>query len=132
VVVTLIFTALLSLIIIGSNIAFAIITSIAATGLFASYIVAIGCLISKRLRGEPLPPSRFTLGRAGLYVNIVALCFLSVAFVILFFPAAPHPTVQSMNWASLIFGSVVIFAGVYYYFRGRHNYVGPVEFVKTV
>ncbi|OCK91723.1 uncharacterized protein K441DRAFT_199711 [Cenococcum geophilum 1.58] len=45
----------------------------------------------KRIRGEPLLTSRFSLGRTRLTINILALCFLFLVFVMIFFPAAPHP-----------------------------------------
>ena len=35
-----------------------------------------------------------------------------------------------MNWASLIFGVVIIFAWIYYAVKKRHEYKGPVEFVR--
>ncbi|KAF2191380.1 amino acid transporter [Zopfia rhizophila CBS 207.26] len=131
VMVTLLFTTLLSLIIIGSTIAFNVITSLGQLGLVSSYIVAIACILAKRLRKEPLLSSRFSLGRAGLPVNIIAICFLALAFTFLFFPVAPHPNPQSMNWSCLLFGFIVSFSLVYYYIWGRHNYVGPVEYVKN-
>jgi amino acid transporter len=130
VIVTLIFTALLSLIIIGSTIAFDIMTSLSGVGLISSYILAIGCIISYRLRGKTLPPSRFSLGRAGIFVNIVAMCFLVLTFVMLFFPAVPDPNAQSMNWTVLIYGAAVVFALVYYYVGARHKWVGPVTYVR--
>jgi choline transport protein len=95
--VTLIYTILLSLVIIGSTVAFNILLSLVFAGVFASYIIAIGCLIHRRLFGKPLPRSRFSLGRAGLAINIIAMCFLSVSWVMLFFPAAPDPDPKSMN-----------------------------------
>lgn len=129
VTLTMIFTTLLSLIIIGSSIAFNIITSLSQVGLVSSYIIAIGCMALKRIRREPLLTSRFSLGRAGLAINILALCFLFLAFVMLFFPAAPHPDGLSMNWSVLIYGIVVISSLIYYYLHGRHAYVGPVEYI---
>jgi amino acid transporter len=126
--VTLIFTCLIALIIIGSPPAFNIILSVSATGLFTSYIVVISAVLAKKLRGETFPPSRFNVGRKfGIFANVAALCFLSVAFVFLFFPAVPAPDAVSMNWAILIYGFVVCFALVYYYFYGRHHYEGPVQ-----
>ncbi|KAF2795955.1 amino acid transporter [Melanomma pulvis-pyrius CBS 109.77] len=130
VLVTLLFTTLLSLIIAGSTVAFNVITSLGQLGLVSSYIVAIACVFAKRVRGEPLLPSRFNLGRGGILVNGIALSFLSLAFIFLFFPGAPHPTPASMNWSSLLFGFIVSFSLVYYYVWGRHSYVGPVELVK--
>jgi len=60
--------------------------------LVVSYIVCIGTLFAKRLRGEKLPSSRFDLGKAGFWINLASLCWLSVLAVFLFFPAAPNPT----------------------------------------
>ncbi|KAH7125533.1 amino acid/polyamine transporter I [Dendryphion nanum] len=130
--VTLLFTTLLSLIIIGSSIAFNVITSLGQVGLISSYLIAIGCIFTKRLRREPLLPSRFSLGKAGIVVNGIALSFLSVAFAFSFFPVAPNPTPQGMNWSSLIFGFILAFSLGYYWVTGRHTYVGPVEFVKQM
>ena len=129
-VTTLFFTTLLSLIIIGSTIAFNVITSLGQVGLISSYLIVIGCIFAKRLRGEPLLPSKFNLGRAGIVVNGIALSFLSVAFIFCFFPSTPNPTPEGMNWSCLIFGFILSFSLVYYYVFGRHNYVGPVEYVK--
>ncbi len=55
-------------------------------------------ILLKRIRGEPFPPSQFSLGGAGNIVNVIALAFLSVAWVFQFFPSAPDPTGTSMNW----------------------------------
>ena len=128
--VTLIFTALLSLVIIGSPIAFTIITSVSQTGLISSYFIAIGCMAHKRIRGETFPSSRFTLGRFGLLVNLIALAFLSLVFVMIFFPFAPDPTPKTMNWSVFIFASVIGFAFIYYHFRGRYTYKGHVTYVR--
>lgn len=131
VLVSLLCTTLLSCIIAGSSIAFNVITSLGQLGLVSSYIVAIACILAKRLRGEKLLPSRLDLGRSGMVVNLIAIAFLLLAFVFLFFPAAPHPTVESMNWSILMFGVIIIFSLVYYYVWGRYTYAGPVELVKN-
>lgn len=128
--VTLIVTCLIALIIIGSTTAFNIILSVSATGLFTSYLVVIACILTKRLRGEAFPASRFSLGKLGAPINIAAICFLAFAFVFLFFPAVPSPDAASMNWASLIYGAVILFAGFWYLVRGRHQYDGPVSYVR--
>lgn len=49
----------------------------------------------------------------------------------LFFPPGPDPTAESMNWACLIFGSVVTFALAYYFLRSKHVYRSPVEITRT-
>ncbi|KAK0836668.1 hypothetical protein LTR03_013458 [Friedmanniomyces endolithicus] len=129
--VTLAFTCILALIIIGSTTAFNIILSVTATGLFTSYLIVIGTVLIRKLRKQPFPASRFEVPRTvGICANIIAMCFLVVAFVFLFFPAAPNPNAAGMNWGILIYGSVIIIALLDYFFRGRHEYDGPVSYIR--
>jgi choline transport protein len=129
---TLFSTSVLCLIIIGSSIAFNIIISLGNAAMFSSNIIVIGCMIRKRLVGEPLLPARFSLGRAGLWVNLISMSYLFLGSVFVLFPSVPNPSLIAMNWSVLIFGALVIFSMVYYYFHGRHNYEGPVEYVKKM
>ncbi|QIW95587.1 hypothetical protein AMS68_001105 [Peltaster fructicola] len=129
--VTLCFTCLLALIIIGSSTAFNIILSLSATGLFTSYFVVIGTVLARRLRRQPFPKSQFSLGWwGGNIINIAALCYLTVAFVFLFFPAVPQPAYATFNWSILIYGFVVAFSFVYYVLIGRREYDGPTSYVR--
>ena len=109
-------TAVISLIIIGSLIAFSIITSITITGLMASYIIVITYMTHRCCQSEPLPPSQFSLGKYGLVINLIALTFLYLAFVMMFFLPAPHPTSKLMNWNIVVFSSVLVFSFIYYIF----------------
>ncbi|KAF1844879.1 amino acid transporter [Cucurbitaria berberidis CBS 394.84] len=121
---------LLSLINIGSTVAFNIVTSLGTGALLCSYIVSISCVTLKRLRGEKLLPSHFSLGRFGLPINIFSILFLSLAFVMIFFPTVPHPSPAAMNWNVLVFGVVLVFSIFYFLVRGRYRYDGPVAYVK--
>ncbi len=56
--------------------------------------------------------------------------FLLVVWVFVFFPLQTPVTLATMNWNVLIFGSVMIFAVVYYLFIGKNTYSAPVELVK--
>ncbi|KAH0154613.1 amino acid transporter, partial [Aureobasidium melanogenum] len=125
--VTVVLTVLISLIVIGSNTAFNVITSLSSVGLLTSYIICIGCMARKRIMKEVLLPSRFSLGRWGLAINLTAIIFLSFCWVLLFFPSRPHPDAQNMNWTILIYGVTWIAAVIYYIFKGRYDYAGPVE-----
>lgn len=125
-----IFAILLSLINIGSNVAFNIVTSLGTGALLSSYIVSISCVTLKRLRGEPLLPSKFSLGKFGLSINIFSVLFLTLAFIMTFFPLSPHPDEVSMNWNVLVYGTVVSFSVIYFWVKGRFRYAGPVEYVK--
>ncbi|KAH8733213.1 amino acid/polyamine transporter I [Phaeosphaeriaceae sp. PMI808] len=130
VMISYVIAILLSLINIGSTVAFNIVTSLGTGALLSSYIVSISCVTLKRLRGEPLLPSPFSLGRYGLPLNIFSVLFLTLAFVMTFFPQAPHPNPTTMNWNILVYGTVVLFSVVYFVVTGRKRYVGPVQSVK--
>lgn len=67
----------MSLINLGSRVAFEAMLSLATVALMASYLMSIGCALSKRLRGEDLPAARWSLGRYGMAVNIIALAYTS-------------------------------------------------------
>jgi amino acid transporter len=130
VTVTLLFSILVSFIILGSPVAFFTLGSLCNSALYASYLIVIGCVAWRRTFGDPLPPSRFDLGRAGMFVNVTAICFLSVQFVFIFFPTTPNPAPPLMNWTCAIFGGTVILALIWYYIHGTKAYLGPVEYVR--
>jgi len=130
VAVTFVITAPLSIIVFGSKTALMNITTLTLAGLIASYSMAIGCIYWKRLRGERLPSSRFSLGRFGYIINSIALAWLALSFVMMFFPGEPSPSKANMNWTPLIFGFVVGFSALYYLAYARHTYVGPVKYLR--
>ncbi|KAK9780448.1 putative Amino acid transporter [Seiridium cardinale] len=124
---TFVASSLLSLINIGSPVALNSITSLATTSLLSSYMCSIGCMVWRRWTKNPLLPSKLELGKWGLAINIASEVFLVVFFVLSFFPVTPSPSAAGMNWNILIYGVVVVFSLVYYFFSGRHRYVGPVD-----
>ncbi|KAK7957323.1 uncharacterized protein PG986_006545 [Apiospora aurea] len=132
IITTLIFTILLSLIAIGSPVAFNTLTSLGTTAILSSYMCSIGCVLWRRVTNKPLLPSKFSLGRWGLFVNVVSMMFLVLAFVFSFFPPSPDPTPDLMNWNILIWGASVVGSLAYYAVRARKQYVGPVEYVRKL
>ena len=122
--------ALLSLINLGSTLAFNIIVSLSLLGLLSTYMISIGCVLLKRIKGEPLPHARWSLGRAGIAVN--GFAFLYSAFVIVFscFPAVIPVDLASANWAPVVWVGVMIVAVVVYFVYGKKHYTAPVEFVE--
>lgn len=130
--VTFVTSALLSLINIGSATALNSITSLSTNALLSSYICSIGCMVWRRWTGAPLLPSHFSLGRWGLTLNIASVAFLISAFIFSFFPMSPKPSADVMNWNVLIYGVVVVGSVLYYFLKGRHRYVGPVEYVRKL
>ena len=87
VIVTFISSIICALIIIGSTLAFNIILSISAAGLLSSYGIAIAVILRRRLVAEPMPASRFHLGKFGVPINILAICYCTIAFFFVCWPA---------------------------------------------
>lgn len=100
--------------------------------LLSSYIISFVCLIIKRIRHEPFPPARWSLGKHGLWVNVVSVAFLVLIWFFSFFPLANHPDAEHMNWNVVIYCSAIAFAVGYYHVEGKKEYVGPVALVKSL
>lgn len=74
-------TVVLSFILIGSSLAFNIINSLFGVALLGSYVTSISTLVYQRLRGHHLPRTKFSLGPAGLWINVAAILFDTFAFI---------------------------------------------------
>lgn len=124
--------ALLSLIYIGSPVAFYAITSLCTVSLLMCYSMSIGSVLWRRIYApHTLPPAKFSLGhRFGIVCNILAVAFSIWAFFWSFWPGEMPVTAPGFNWASPIFVAVFMFSMVYYWLRARHVYVGPVKEVE--
>ncbi|MCJ1302732.1 hypothetical protein MMC08_005536 [Hypocenomyce scalaris] len=130
VIVSLLVTIALSMINIGSTVALNAILSLTTVSLLTSYMISIGCVLQKRIRGEPLPARRWSLGRYGFAVNVGAICFLAPIYVFAFFPSATPVVASTMNWGIAIYIGMLLFATGYYIIVGRFHYVPPVALVK--
>lgn len=125
--ISLLVNCLLPLVNIGSSAALNALFSLSGVSILTSYILCIGSLVLKRVRGDALPSRRWSLDRFGLAINIAAVCFLLVLSVFCFFPPVTPVTPISMNWGCLLYGSMVIFATVYYVLHGKKAYTPPVH-----
>ena len=123
-------TCIVSLINVGSTAALNAIVSLCVVSLLTSYFTTIACLVWRRLRGEPLPARRWSLGKYGLAINIVSLLFLIPIYFFAFWPLSTPVEPESMNWAVVMYGGVVIWSLVYYMIWGKNSYIGPVMVVK--
>lgn len=91
--VSFIVTCLLSLINLGSYVAFNAILSLTLGAILSSYIISISCVALRKIRRDrPLPRARWSLGKAGLPINIMAVAFLVVVYIFTFFPLVPDPS----------------------------------------
>ena len=68
-----------------------------------TYALSIGCVLWRRLYGEPLPPARWSLGRWAVPINVIALLYELFSTVISFFPLFAKVDAKSMNWGKFLF-----------------------------
>ncbi|EEP80699.1 predicted protein [Uncinocarpus reesii 1704] len=121
----------LSLIYIGSPVAFYAMTSLLTVALLQCYCLSIGCILWRRIvRPETLPPATFPLGKMGVPINIAAVLYALFAFFWAFWPTFYDVTAKNFNWASAIFMGALVIAGIHFVFVARHKYFGPVAHVQ--
>ena len=131
-ILTLSITVLLSLINLGSSAAFNAILSLQLSSQMASYAICISCLTVRKLQNpQSLPKARWSLGRLGLPINIIATFYAAFASFWTFWPNVTPVTADNFNWAPVIFIAVVLIAMINYFVKGRHEYDGPVALVKA-
>ncbi|PQE14179.1 GABA permease protein [Rutstroemia sp. NJR-2017a BVV2] len=139
---------LLSLIGLGSLVAFNDVVSISINGLYTSYLIGNSLLLYRRLKNDisSYSPTRKTLTNTtdseltwgpwripepfGSMINILGCIYLTITLVFSFFPSKVNPSPAEMNYSALMTGSVSIFAVLFYLFQGKHIYKGPVVEVE--
>jgi len=144
-----VFAALLALINIGNSAAFNGTISLVLEGFYLSYLLAIGLLLWRRLRGDlDNSDSSLTIfnaadvdeaydrsltwgpwrlkGTLGVANNVVAICYLVLIIFFSFWPSQVSPDLVHMNWAGVVTGSVALFSIVYYLVFAKKSYTGPV------
>ncbi|KAL3420001.1 amino acid transporter [Phlyctema vagabunda] len=126
------FIVAISLINLGSDVAFDAIVSLNLVSLMATYMICIGCVLFRRLRHPAsLPKSQFSLGRMGVPINIAALLYSSFAFFWCFWPSSTPITLGNYNWGSLMFVIVTVVALADYIFRAKKVFRGPVAMTRS-
>ncbi|KAJ1323087.1 choline transport protein [Microdochium nivale] len=96
------------------------VSTIALTISYALPIVAL--LVAGR---DKLPPGgTFKLGnKFGLVANYVSLIYCAITTVFFFFPGSPDPAPVDMNYAIAVFGLMVVVAVVFWFVRGRVEFL---------
>lgn len=97
IIVTALFTVIISLISLGSSIAFNAILSLGATCQMATYSVSISCVLWRRIVcPDTLPHSEWSLGRSGILVNSLGAAYSWYAFFWGFWPESTPVDATSM------------------------------------
>ncbi|QSZ30875.1 hypothetical protein DSL72_000433 [Monilinia vaccinii-corymbosi] len=121
----------LCLINLGSSLAFNIIISLSLLALLSTYMISIGCVVLKRIKGETLPSARWSLGRYGLVINVFAFAYSGFVMLWSCFPTELPVTAGNANWAPAVWFVVIVVAGLIYVVHGRKHYTPPVIFVES-
>jgi choline transport protein len=125
--ITVVNTCLLGLINIGSATVFNAIVSLTCAGFLGSYLIPFALFLYTRLRHpESLTFGPWTLGRFGPWVNAFALGWSVLVMFFSFWPTSVPVTRATMNWSSVLWSGVMVFAGVFWVLHGRKVYKGPV------
>ncbi|KAH7121473.1 amino acid/polyamine transporter I [Dactylonectria macrodidyma] len=141
---TSIIAVLLSLINIGSPVAFMNVTSLSISCLYASYLIAAVLLLYRRCtKGFTLPDTELpALGNTtgaeliwgpfrlpgifGIANNVFTICYLVVVGFFSFWPPVVNPTPDMVNYSVLVTGVLVIFSVIYYLVWANKEYNGPI------
>ncbi|KAI0107940.1 amino acid transporter [Hypoxylon sp. NC0597] len=143
VITTAVIAIILSLVNIGDATAFNGVISISTAGLFGSYLVAAALLLYRRVTGgirvandddvltntvgSSLTWGPWRLrGALGIANNIFSCIYLIFVFFFSFWPPSLEVTPETMNYAVLVFGTVILFSMVYYAVWARKIYNGPI------
>ncbi|KAI3395644.1 hypothetical protein diail_1009 [Diaporthe ilicicola] len=121
---------LLCLITLGSESAFNTIISVSLLALMSTYMLSIGCVLLRRVRGRELPHARWSLGRLGLPINAFAVGYSAFIVVLSCMPSSNPTTVADANWAPAIWAAVILISVVAYVLHGRRKFTPPVIFVE--
>ena len=146
--VTTVFACLLALINLGSSTVLNDVLSLSIAGFYATYFVAASLLLYNRCTGaiqSPTPGSlsasalesrsgEFRLvwgpwripGIFGIINNTFACAYMIVVWFFSFWPPTDPTMPSTMNYASLVAGSVLLFSMFYYFVWGKRYYTGPI------
>jgi choline transport protein len=142
-------SGLLALINIVNTTAFNGTISMVLQGFYLSYLLAIGLLLWRRVRGDlDNPDSSMTIfqsgqvdeaydrsltwgpwrlkGALGVANNVVAICYLTLIIFFSCWPSQNHTTFDQMNYAVIVTGAVLVFSMAYYLMSAKKSYTGPI------
>ncbi|GAA4093871.1 APC family permease [Streptomyces sp. NPDC058961] len=109
---------------------FSVVTSIAIVMIYIAYLLVTLPLLVQRLRGNWTPaPGRFSLGRLGIPVNILAVLWGAAMTVNLLWPRAAvynatGPQHWYLRWGGVLFVGVVGVGGFLYYWFVQRKQTG--------
>ncbi|PSK46418.1 Choline transport protein [Elsinoe australis] len=117
----------------GSKAAYSAVVSISAACQMGCYCISITCLLWRRLTApETLPAARWSLGRWGALINVVAIFYALMIMFWVVWPQSTPVTLDNFNFSAPVTGAVICICSLTYFFYGRRVYTSPVELVRKL
>jgi amino acid transporter len=104
----------------GSSAAFFTVLSVATTGLFLSYLIAI--CVAMFNRKHFVTERAYDLGKMGIPCNIIASVYLIFICIFFFFPTYMPVSGSNMNYASAAVGIIAVVGLLCWFLGGRKTY----------
>ena len=133
---------LLSLIVLGSSVAFSSIVNLSVAGLYSPYPLSCALLLWRRLQPGGIKPYSSDIGKVGpgrlhrgprhlrrlfgIFNNIFACVYWFFLWFWSFWPPVTLVVPETANFSVLTFRATTLFAVGWYFIRGRKSYRGPV------
>lgn len=119
---------LLLLIDLGSSVALESFLSLTTAATYASYLIAAVVMLNYRLRHDErkIPYGPFKLGKWGVPITLYMICYTTQGVVFSFFPVYRHVTLETFNWASVVFVGTCIVALISWFAYSKGRYRGPI------
>jgi len=119
---------LLSLIGLVGSIVFTAVLSFIPLALYLSYFITIAVFLHYRInnRNKNVPYGPWQLGRLGIPINIVALCFCVFLIVFLPFPLVMPVTAATLNYAGPALAALFVVILVSWFGRAKSYFRGPI------
>lgn len=140
VLATLIITILLSLIVLGSSVALNDVLNLSIAALYSTYLLVCALLLWRRLTGGIQRGSDDVTDLKKIYWgpwsipepwgsinNLFALMYLSFVWFWSFWPMMTPTTAATFNFNILLFGSILLFSVIWYVWKARNTFKGPIR-----
>ena len=118
---------MLGLVNIWSTTAFNAMTSLSLIGHYSSYLLPISLIAIRRVGKMHIPFGPFRLGRWGLPINIMSICYSVVLLVFMVLLPYRLVTASNMNYAGVIFGTLLFAVLAVRLLYGRKNFKGLIR-----
>ena len=116
----------------GSYTGFATVIAISTQGFYVSYALPLFARLLSRFTGHSrVLAGPYSLGKYGVWLNLIGFLFLAFASITANFPMVAPVHTNNMNYTSAATGVIAIISLLTWIFGGRKNFTGPESSIKN-